>query len=924
MWSKENAIGTAAEACYCNAGYRQDGETCVLCAANEWAEENSTACTACRGSNIFSAPGSKSEAACTCEAGYYKGEGAAYGRTIVENCSGHSWGNDTNPCAQCPMGMTSKAGDNGELSKCVCKTGYTMVTDPADPSNFVCVPNYQCPSFCDGGSGNAVCDDSDVGDPVCTCRMDLGYLDQPRGEMNNWCLKGFFYKGKQVLFNFPPKAYKKSTKPDIIGQIGSPEFKGSNILKTPDSSGLGAGVVYSTAVGSSDASTRFATGFDLESLPAAQTPPYDMAFIISGRVAIAGNGSYEYCINSTDGGMMAMTGVRGTATEGVNIFADTPAGRLSNGDGRHAPVKKCASVDTASGEYDVKVYYWVHGTEPYLGVTYKGPDTENNELSLESVSAGMCNAQGTHQCFQSPPFEDCSIVFKDGSGSTPSANGTIAQLEWTFTTLRPMARDDYVDLFLGSFSQSASTISSFDFDTIEMWEDGSFKSVNNARPEMQTVQYARIGCFKDGLDRTNFSTDGRALGGGTCGTFKDATKIVASREQCYLYAVEQGNPGFCMTRQSECFTAPNGDFESSIGTYSFFNQTGCGSTGNGAEGYMDCYYLYNSSYTFTGSGLPTPSSSSSSSHSSSSSSSSASVFNCSARFPDRPNAWGPNCSNETETSDYTAYSPAGDDSGAMVTEIGQAYCKGDFKCGRLLPEIEGIAFVSPISIPAGTKMRIVAKNTGIRTPRFGLGKDDPSISLFPSVTDSTVALGSIPDATLQISGICSTAAIPPPPPTVTSVAAPAGEPGQVETAKIPGSNSGMKTPPGLVVHSCELGVSISMGESGSDKSKKPKAGQKTGGAVLGITISCGTALGGKWLAQGALTNDVSPSVAAAVAEAQARRRRLEPNEIVLAETADGVSARRLLSVDGSGNMYYRGRRILETKTVTTVKLETMW
>lgn len=922
MWSLENAIGTAAEACYCNAGYRQDGETCVLCAENEWAEQNSTECTACLGNNIFSAPGSTSEAACTCDAGYYKGVGAAYGRTILENCTDHPWGNDTNPCARCPMGMTSKAGNNGDLSKCVCQVGFTKIMDPADSSNFVCVPDYQCPSFCDGGSGNAVCDDSGEGDPTCTCRMDLGYLDQPRGEMNNWCLKGFFYKGKEVLFNFPPAAFKSSTKPDIIGQIGTPEFKDSFILTTPDAAGLGAGVVYSTAVGSADASTRYSTGFDLDSLPAALDPPYDMAFIIGGKVAIAGNGSYEYCINSTDGGMMAMTGVRGTATEGVNIFADTPAGRLSNGDGRHAPVRKCTSVDTAIGEYDVKVYYWVHSMEPYLSVTYKGPDTDDNELNLESVSAGLCNAQGTHQCFQSPPLEDCSVVFKDGSGSASTANDTIAQLEWTFTVLTPMARNSYVDLLLSDFSQSASTISSFDFDTIEMWEDGSFKADNNARPQVQTVQYARIGCFKDGLDRANFSTDGRALGGGTCGTFKDATKIVASREQCYLYAVELGNPGFCMTRQSECFTAPNGDFESSIGTYSYFNQTGCGTTGNGARGYMDCYYLYNSSFTGTGNGLPIASSSSSSSHSSSSSSSSNSVFNCSERFPGKTNAWGPNCSNETF--DYTAYTPTGDEFGAVVTEIGQAYCKGDFKCGRLLPEIEGIAFVSPISIPAGTKMRIVAKNTGIRTPRFGLGKDDPSISLFPSVTDSTVALGSIPDATLQISGLCSSASIPPPPPTVTPVTAKAGEPGQVETAKIPGSSSGLKTPPGLVVHDCEQGVSISMGESGSDKSKKPKHGRKAGGAILGTTIVCGTSMGGRWRAQGALTNDVSPSTAAAVLEAQRRRRRLEPNEIVLAETADGMSARRLLSIDGSGNMYYRGRRILETRTVTTVKLETMW
>ena len=76
-------------------------------------------------------------------AGYFKGDGLALGRTTFENCSISSWGNDTDPCVQCPPNSISRPGDNADLSKCACEHGYVKVTDPGEDFNFVCVPNFQ-------------------------------------------------------------------------------------------------------------------------------------------------------------------------------------------------------------------------------------------------------------------------------------------------------------------------------------------------------------------------------------------------------------------------------------------------------------------------------------------------------------------------------------------------------------------------------------------------------------------------------------------------------------------------------------------------------------------------------------------------------------------------------------------------------------
>lgn len=608
--------------------------------------------------------------------------------------------------------------------------------------------------------------------------------------------------------------------------------------------------------------------------------------------------------------------------QGKTIFADTRVSRLSSGDNRHNFIKQCQTIRTDAGPYDVKIYYWVHRRQPFLDITYNGPDTNNFAQPLRSISAGICSADGAHRCFPAAALDNCQLEFRDETLiSTAQAGSAIAQLEWTFTLGRTLQENQYVSLVLGGFERSGATKADFDFHTIEIWESGAVKAeAEQTQPHVS--EYTRIGCFRDGLEFEG----GRVLGGGTCKTFRDATKIVQNREQCYRHAAAQGHPGFCMSRQSECFTAPVQDFDLSIGMYSYSdynqtnqtNQTGCGTTGNGGggvitgtdgtisladgtAGFMDCYRINT-----TG----TLSSSTSSSFSS----------------PAAANV----DSNASNVTAYTPFVPTGEDAGAVVTEIGRL-C-GETKCGRVLPGIDAIAFVSPINITAGTRLRIVARNIGISVNIAGLagGTSDETIGLFSSVVDPSVELGVAPKALDVMWGTCVTPAIAPPPPVTAAQPVPAGETGSLvgPTLAINGTaidNVKYETDNSSVGHTCDLGLSITMGLENPGDVYPTAPNQRLAGASVLLDFNCGTATGlGELVADGYVTCPVTAAAAASAIAAQSSRRRLGSNEIILSETADGVPARRLLTVDGSGRMYYRGRRLSIVKKITTVDIGSHW
>jgi hypothetical protein len=819
MWSLANAIGKWS--CYCNAGYKKvDDDTCELCPANTFAPDNSTVCTACNGSNIFSLPGSASEAACICNAGYYKSKGAA--TSVNESCTGREWGSLASPCAACPNNSISNAGANAQLDNCFCKPGYTKVVDPGDALNWICVEDYQCKSdrhptgFC---NPNAVCVDemTTPGDPTCYCDNKRGFLDQPVGSLKNWCLQLWYTKSG--LLKFPVSSI--ATTPNVVNPMPDLQLQGLDQLM---SAAILAG--------------------GLEGFP--DKKPYNLAAVFAGTVKITAGGNYTFCVNSSDGAQLALQKVDGSSV----VFADTAAGRLSNGDSRHSPVSKCATKEISSGDFAAKLYYFVFKNDVFLKATYSGPDTFDVAVNLESTTSGNCNAAGAHQCFVAPAVADCGVNFT--SKADPSravAKGEeIGELSWTFRVDRPMERGQHVTLNMGDFTDAMATSQDRDisFYSVQVYSDGPFTTKQKTRPEFGVPNYAKIGCFEDGLTRSG----GRAIGGGKCRTMLDASIVVANRDQCYQYAKSQGNPGFCMTRSYECFTTGSGTFESAIAKYSFWNQTGCPAGGNGAAGYMDCYFLYNSSYAGTGTGLPAGSSSSSSSHSSSSSSSSG--YNCSGRFPDRMNAMGPNCSNASAP----LYQPT-DAADGTPMELQQKYCSGGFKCGKFISSLMSFAFIAPVRIAAGTNVRIVWKNPQLKVPRYGLGLNS-GFQVFPQVNDPSVGVGATAPADKVLSDICTNPEVRSAAPVALTVT----EDAPINAPTLEGSNAAFSTPAGFFNCTGAGVIKITFGESGASKKQKTKGGSSTGGANLKIKITksadCTIAKASS------MQNDVSPSVFAAI------------------------------------------------------------
>jgi hypothetical protein len=76
-------------------------------------------------------------------------------------------------------------------------------------------------------------------------------------------------------------------------------------------------------------SSSVSTGIDMSNFPGISGAPpangYNMAFVITGTVEISRGGFYEFCLNSTDGGMMAMEGSLGGIAEVRSFFCSPPA-----------------------------------------------------------------------------------------------------------------------------------------------------------------------------------------------------------------------------------------------------------------------------------------------------------------------------------------------------------------------------------------------------------------------------------------------------------------------------------------------------------------------------------------------------------------------------------------------------------------------
>jgi hypothetical protein len=122
----------------------------------------------------------------------------------------------------------------------------------------------------------------------------------------------------------------------------------------------------------------------------------------------------------------------------------------------------------------------------------------------------------------------------------------------------PLAPGEYVDISLPGFEKSslAPDSGSGDTNTSETTIFAFKVMAKSVMPEFPvtlpdpTPEYIKIGCYEDRITR-------RAVGGGTCGNFKDSSGVVTSVNACARIAADKGFRGFCIADGSTCHTSYN-------------------------------------------------------------------------------------------------------------------------------------------------------------------------------------------------------------------------------------------------------------------------------------------------------------------------------------------------------------------------------
>jgi hypothetical protein len=136
----------------------------------------------------------------------------------------------------------------------------------------------------------------------------------------------------------------------------------SNMVKMPDSySGyplLGEAVVDKVDV-------RDVAGFKAL-IP--NTPNENFAWVYGGTLTIQTAGNYNLCTKSDDGSF---------------LFVDDR--KVVDNDGLHGPQQKCGTLTLPAGQHSVVAVGFQHGGGAFMQVTYKGPDTGNQDKFMEST-----------------------------------------------------------------------------------------------------------------------------------------------------------------------------------------------------------------------------------------------------------------------------------------------------------------------------------------------------------------------------------------------------------------------------------------------------------------------------------------------------------------------------------------------------------
>jgi hypothetical protein len=188
-----------------------------------------------------------------------------------------------------------------------------------------------------------------------------------------------------------------------------------------------------------------------------------------------------------------------------------------------------------------------------MNVLYRSTAKRNMPfLTMTSLSPGWCSTSKQRTtCFGALPVDNCAIQLPDNA----TAGEVIDQWEVSFTIKSPLAVGPYIDIGLPGFeSPSHDQITVFSFDVSAKHVDPEFPP---KLPEPQP-EYELLNCYEDVRIK-------RAVGGGTCGNFRDANAIVTSVHACARLAAEKEYAGFCIADNSTCMTSR--DFMLEYDTY---------------------------------------------------------------------------------------------------------------------------------------------------------------------------------------------------------------------------------------------------------------------------------------------------------------------------------------------------------------------
>ncbi len=198
---------------------------------------------------------------------------------------------------------------------------------------------------------------------------------------------------------------------------------------------------------------------------------------------------------------------------------------------------------------------YIHGGgAASASVSYRSAQKRSAPMvPITSLSPGWCRGSSLPrtECFGSIPIDQCAINFSNDT----SAGELVKSWQIALRLQMPLAPGEYVDIGLPGFekpsdSDTGTTNASATTTTIFAFEVMT-KSVNPEFPVTlpdPAPEYVKIGCYEDVRHR-------RAVGGGTCGNFKDSSGVVTSVDGCARIAADKGFRGFCIADGSTCHTS---------------------------------------------------------------------------------------------------------------------------------------------------------------------------------------------------------------------------------------------------------------------------------------------------------------------------------------------------------------------------------